>query len=381
MKKNSNLRVETLAIHGKVDFTDTKNKSGPVISPIVNSTIFFDLPDRDESQYHYTRAKNPNRDHLETVIAALEEGTDCAMFSSGMAATSAVFQSIEPYSHIIIPKDLYHGTRRFLQEILVPKGLTVSEVDMTDFGKLRSVLRPETRLIWIETPSNPRLLITDIRAVCKEAQKNKIITVVDNTWPSPINQQPLKLGADLIVHSATKYLGGHSDILAGAVVAGSAELFKKIRDIQIIAGAVPSANDCWLLARSIKTLPARMRIHNENAMQIVQFLTSHPKVERVYFPGLTEHPGHTTAKKQMSAFGGMISFEIKGDAEKAKQAVLSSQIIAPATSLGGVESTWEHRRSSEGPGSPTPPNLIRLSVGLEHSEDLISDIEKSLSKV
>lgn len=378
MKKNSTLRLETLAIHGKTDIDERKGGS-PVVPPIVNSTIFFDSPERSEDDYHYTRSANPNRDKLEALISAMENGTGCAMFSSGMAATSAVFQSLKPNSHVIIPNDVYHGTRRFLKEIMAPKGMLISEVDMTDTGKLLSALRADTRVVWLESPSNPKLLITDISAITKIAGEHNFITVVDNTWPSPINQRPIELGADLVVHSATKYLGGHSDILAGAVVAGSEDAFKKIRNIQSAAGAVPSAGDCWLLARSIKTLPARIRIHNENAVLIARFLNEHPKVEKVYFPGLPDHPGHEIAKKQMVAFGGMISFQVKGDAEKAKEVVFNSQIIAAATSLGGVESTWEHRRSSEGPGSPTPPNLIRLSVGLEHPVDLISDIENALS--
>jgi len=379
MKKNSKLRLETLAIHGKTDVGERKG-GNPVVPPIVNSTIFFDSPERSEDDYHYTRSANPNRDQLEALIAALENGTDCAMFSSGMAATSAVFQSMKPNSHVLIPNDVYHGTRRFLKEVMAPKGMLISEVDMTDTGKLLSALRADTRLVWLESPSNPRLLITDIRAITKIAGDHNFITVVDNTWPSPINQRPIELGADLVVHSATKYLGGHSDILAGAVVAGSQDIFKKVREIQSVAGAVPSAADCWLLARSIKTLPARMRIHNESAVMIARFLNEHPKVEKVYFPGLPDHPGHETAKNQMVAFGGMISFLVKGDTEKAKEVVYSSQIIAAATSLGGVESTWEHRRSSEGPESPTPPNLIRLSVGLEHPVDLISDIENALTQ-
>ena len=380
MKKNSTLRFETLAVHGNTDAGEKKG-GNPVVPPIVNSTIFFDSPERTEHDYHYTRSANPNRDQLESLIAALENGEECAMFSSGMAATAAVFQSLKPNSHVIIPNDVYHGTRRFLREIMAPKGMLISEADMTNTGRLLSVIRADTRLVWIETPSNPSLLITDIKAITKIAGDHNFITVVDNTWPSPINQRPIEMGADLVVHSATKYLGGHSDILAGAVVAGSQDIFKKIRDIQVAAGAVPSAGDCWLLARSIKTLPARMRIHNENAVLVARFLNKHPKVEKVFFPGLPDHPGYKIAKKQMFAFGGMISFLVKGDSEKAKKVVYSSSIITPATSLGGVESTWEHRRSSEGPESPTPANLIRLSVGLEHPKDLISDIEKALGNI
>ncbi len=277
---------------------------------------------------------------------------------------------------------MYHGTRRLLKEIMLSLGIKMSEADMTNPDCVQEAIRPDTKLLWIETPSNPRLFITDIRSVTDIARKNNIIAVADNTWPSPLNQNPFESGVDLVVHSATKYLGGHSDILAGAVVSPTnSEIFKIIRNIQISAGAVPSPGDCWLLIRSIKTLPVRIRTHNENAEKVASFLKGHPKIVHVYYPGFKEHPGHDIAKRQMMGFGGMISFEVKGGEDEAKRVVFSSELISPATSLGGVESTWEHRLSSEGPDSQTPANLIRLSTGLEHYQDLITDIENALNKI
>ena len=373
--------VETSAIHGETDHKPDK-KNRPVVPPLINSTVFYDTPDRDDDQYHYTRSANPNRDQLENVLCTLEGGAECAAFSSGMAASAAVFGMLEPGSHVILPQDVYHGTRHYLKQILVPKGIQLSEADMTSADSIRQSIRPETRMIWIETPSNPMLHITDIEKVTSIADDHQVLTVVDNTWPTPVNLSPFDFGVDFIVHSATKYLGGHSDILAGAVIAREANgHFEKIRNIQVSGGAVPSPFDCWLLVRSIKTLPARMRIHNDNGMQIAGFLSEHPSVEAVHYPGLSEHQGHDIATRQMKGFGGMISFQVKGDKKAARKVVFSSELIAQATSLGGVESTWEHRRSSEGPESKTPENLIRLSVGIEHHLDLIRDIESSLCQL
>jgi len=376
---NTKFHAETSAIHGSVHHKpDKKNK--PVIPPLISSTVFYDTPDRSEDQYHYTRTSNPNRDQLENVLCTLEGGEACASFSSGMAASAAVFGLLGPGSHIILPEDVYHGTRHYLKQVLAPKGILVSEADMTSPDSIRQNIRPDTRMIWIETPSNPMLQVTDLKRVKSIADEHQLLTVADNTWPTPLNLSPFEFGIDFIVHSATKYLGGHSDILAGAVIAREAGgQFETIRHIQVSGGAVPSPFDCWLLTRSIKTLPARMKIHNENGMRIAGFLSDHPAVEAVHYPGLAEHPGHNIAALQMKGFGGMISFQVKGGEKEAKRVVFSSELIVPATSLGGVESTWEHRLSSEGPESVTPANLIRLSAGIEHYKDLISDIENSLN--
>jgi len=245
--------------------------------------------------------------------------------------------------------------------------------------EVKSSLQENTQLVWLETPSNPRLLITDVVKVSELAKAKGAVVAVDNTWPTPYNMQPLQLGADISVHSTTKYLGGHSDILGGAVITKThSDFFEKIRLVQKVQGAVPSPRDCWLLSRSIRTFPYRMRAHNENARKVATFLNDHPKVETVYYPGLESHQGHEIAKKQMNDFGGMISFLIEGGSKEAITIVGKSELIKAATSLGGIESIWEHRRSSEGEDSPTPENLIRLSVGLEHPDDIIADLEHAL---
>lgn len=371
------MNFKTIAIHG--DKTQKRQEAGdPVIHPRVDSTIFR-MSALNEDELIYTRHDNPNRNQLESILASLEAGEACAAFSSGMAASTAIVQALKHGDHILIPDDLYHGTRKLVTEIMNPWGLQMDAVDMTDPVKIENALRPDTRIIWVETPSNPLLHVTDIETIAGICRKHDIILVVDNTWPSPVNQQPLLLGADLVMHSTSKYIGGHSDLLGGAVVTKKKNgFFNKIRDIQKSTGAVPSPGDCWLMLRSIRTLPLRVRAHNENAIKIAGFLEEHRKVEHVYYPGLESHSGHETAKKQMNGFGGMISFLVDGGRDAASRVVQSSELIVPATSLGAVESTWEHRILSEGPDTATPENLIRLSTGLEDPEDLIRDIDQAL---
>jgi cystathionine gamma-synthase len=386
--------METLVIHGVTEAVDT-SPGGPVISPEVRSTVFRHPEPGTQVQFQYTRNGNPNRHELETVLSALEYGEECAVFASGMAASAAVFASVAPDSSIVIPKDVYHGTRAYLVEDARRLNITVHAVDfsastpnrqrqiadeLTDIASRSS--SASIGLIWVETPSNPMLDITDIAFMADQAHSYGAVLCVDNTWPSPINQQPLRHGADIVVHSATKYLGGHSDILAGAVVtSGKNKAFQRIRQTQNMAGAVPSAHDCWMLLRSIKTLSVRMRAHNENARDVARFLSSHKKVKAVYYPGLSEHPGHDTAARQMTGFGGMVSFELDTDERTAQALVHRSRLVTAATSLGAVESTWEHRRSVEGPISKTPPTLIRLSVGIEHKDDIIADIARVLEQI
>lgn len=373
------MRLETKAIHSGLN---TLKESSAVVPPMSPSTIFEhgEKGHYEQGDLNYTRAQNPNRAQLEQLITDLEQGADTATFSSGVAAAAAVFQALNPGDHIIMPDDVYHGNRQLVKKLMGRWGLQASYVNMTDLHNIEEAIRKETRLVWIETPSNPLLQVTDIKAVAELASNNDALTCVDNTWPTPVNQLPLELGADLSLHSTTKYFGGHSDILGGAVVAKEKDgIFKDIRDIQITAGAVPSARDCWLLSRSIRTLPYRMRGHNENAMKVARFLEDHSNVEKVFFPGLESDPGHEVAKQQMSGFGGMVSFLVAGGREETLNVVKGSQLIMRATSLGGVESTWEHRRSSEGDDSTTPQNLVRISVGLEHPDDLIEDLEQALS--
>ncbi|REL24141.1 aminotransferase class I/II-fold pyridoxal phosphate-dependent enzyme [Rhodohalobacter sp. SW132] len=377
------MRFETKAIHTGLDIG---NPSKAVIPPISPSTIFeIDADGRNVNDLHYTRLGNPNRLQFEKLIETLEEGKAAAAFSSGIAAASAVLQALKPGDHIIIPEDVYAGNRKMVTDIMLRWGLKADFIKMTDLNRIEEHIKPETRLIWIETPSNPMMRITDIEAVAELAKAHsgsqKIFTLVDNTWPSPVNQLPLRLGADLVLHSTSKYFGGHSDILGGALVsAEDDDLFDQIRLIQKIGGAVPSPQDCWMLSRSTRTLAYRMKGHNEHAAKVADFLQNHSKVADVYYPGLESHPGHEIAEKQMSAYGGMISFLIEGDAHEAIRIVGRSKLIKRATSLGGVESTWEHRVSSEGEGSITPDTLIRISVGLEHVDDILEDLDHAMKE-
>lgn len=323
------MKLETLAIH-KGNFITDKNK--PVVQPITLSTTF---EHGNEVGTLYTRAGNPNRAALEEVIAALENGAEAAAFSSGNAAGTAVYQALEPGSHIIAPDDMYHGLHNSMTMLF--KGIhEVSFVDMSDLEAVKSAIRPNTRLFWVETPSNPLLKITDIRAVSALAKAQNALLVCDNTFASPVFQNPLLLGADIVMHSSTKYFGGHSDILGGALVTKEAnEFWTKIRTVQRVGGAVPSPADCYWLTRSIRTLAYRMKGHAEHAMILAEFLLNHPKVEKVYYPGLKSHPGHVIAAGQMSGFGGIVSFTVKGDASTAEKVVSKLHLFANATSLGG----------------------------------------------
>ena len=301
-------------------------------------------------------------------------------FSSGSAATMSVFQALKPGDHVIAPDDVYHGTSHMLKSIMKDWQLDFSFVDTTDIESIKSAIKSNTRMIFIETPSNPLLKITDIKSVADLAHDHDAIAVCDNTWATPILQRPFELGIDLIVHSNTKYMGGHSDVLGGAVIAKEMNDFsERIKNIQTSAGAVPSPFDSWLVLRGIQTLPYRMRGHCENAMKVAQFLKTVPNVSKINYPGLEEHPGHNIANQQMSLFGGMISFQIKGDRTDAMQLVTRTKVFKRATSLGGVESLIEHRASVEQPDTKTPQNLIRVSVGLEHSDDLIKDLDEALN--
>ncbi|TDQ14954.1 cystathionine gamma-synthase [Algoriphagus boseongensis] len=366
------MKFETLAIH-KGNLISDKNK--PVVQPITLSTTF---EHGNEGGVLYTRAGNPNRLALEEVIAALEKGVDAAAFSSGNAAGTAVFQALEAGSHIIAPDDMYHGLHNSM--VMLFKGvLEVSFVDMSKLEEVEKAMRPNTRLIWVETPSNPLLKITDIRAVSTLAKKHGAILACDNTFATPVFQNPLLLGADIVMHSSTKYFGGHSDILGGALVTKEKNAFwEKIRTVQKVGGAVPSPADCYWLARSIRTLAYRMKGHAEHAMILAEYLSNHTKVEKVFYPGLKTHPGHAVAASQMTGFGGIVSFTVKGGAKEADEVVSKLHLFMNATSLGGVESLIERRAAVEGPDTLTPPNLLRVSVGLEHTDDLLEDMDQAL---
>lgn len=373
------MKPETAAIHA---LNLTKSATGDVTMPISLSTTFLRGEDGGYPGGHmYSRVSNPNRSALENVITTLEFAEDTCAFSSGNTAGMAVFQALEPGSHIIAPDDMYWGFKKQLQSIFAST-LTFDFIDLTDLSIVENYIRPETALIWAETPSNPLLKITDIEALAAICQKHQLIFACDSTFASPILQNPIKLGADIVMHSTTKYIGGHSDVLGGCLTtARKNEFWEKIKNVQQIGGAVPSPFDCFLLLRSIKTLAYRIKGHCENATKLAQHLEKHPKIEAVYYPGLATHPQHEIAKKQMRDFGGMLSILVKGDGAKARIVVNNVHLFAQATSLGGVESLIEHRASVEGPDTKTPQNLIRVSVGLEHIDDLIADLDQALALI
>ena len=371
------MRIETLAVHAGHSVDPA---TGAVTPPIHLSTTFAREADGTYPRgYIYSRTCNPNREALEQCLSALEGGAAAAAFSSGSAATMGVFQALAPGDHVIAPNDAYHGTARLLRETFVPWGLQTSFVDMTDPIQVQRAVRPNTKLIWVETPSNPLLKITDIARISEIAREAGALCACDNTWATPILQRPFELGADLIMHATTKYLGGHSDVLGGALIAQTeGEFFQRIRKIQVSGGAVPSPFECWLVLRGVPTLPARMRVHSESALKIATFLARHPGVEAVHYPGLNEHPGYAIAARQMTLPGGMLSFQVKGGRDRAFEVAAKVQIFTRATSLGGAESLIEHRASMEGPETRTPDNLLRLSIGLEHPDDLIEDLAQAL---
>jgi cystathionine gamma-synthase len=370
------MKPETIAIHGGNQI-DTHTKA--VIQPITLSTTFERGQNGDyPSGFMYSRANNPNRQALENLLAALEGGEDAAAFSSGNAAAMAVFQALTPGSHIICPNDMYHGLRHQLK-IIFKNILQFDFIDVENIHLIKDHIKPNTQLIWVETPSNPLLKISDIKAICLLAKQNNLMVAVDNTFATPLCQQPLGLEADLVMHSTTKYLSGHSDVIGGAIITKTKNPFwDKIKNIQVYGGAIPSPFDCYLTVRGIKTLPYRMRGHCNNALKIAQYLENHPKVDAVFYPGLPSHPQHKIAQKQMLAYGGMLSFLIKNGEQAAKKIINKLQLFTQATSLGGVESLIEHRYSVEGPDSTTPKNLLRVSVGLEHIDDLLEDLENAL---
>ena len=379
MKTNKKYRMETLAVHAGhgVDAA-----TGAVTESIQLSTTFERDADGGYSRgYLYSRNHNPNRNGLEAALSALEGGAGAAAFGSGLAAVTAVFQGLSPGDHVVAPADIYHGTANVLKHLFAKWGVSASFVDMTQLDTVRAAMTPNTRLVWIETPSNPLLQCVDIAALADIAHKHGARAVADNTFASPMLQQPLALGCDMLMHATTKYLGGRSDVLGGIVVSlRDDEHFAQVRTAQLFGGGVPSPFDCWLVMRSLPTLPARMQNHCANAQKVAEFLHTHAKVSVVHYPGLESNPFHALAKKQMSGFGGMLSFEVHGGKQSAMALAANVEIFTRATSLGGVESLIEHRASIEGPESKTPQGLLRVSVGLEHADDLIDDLAGALDR-
>ncbi len=373
------MRLETLAVHAGAAIDPGTRALTP---PIHLSTTFERADDGTfPGGFIYTRSGNPTRLALEQCLTQLEGGAAAAAFASGSAATVAIFQALDPGDHVIAPDDAYYGTPVLLRDHFSRWGLTATFVDMQQPGAIERAVTPRTRLIWIETPSNPRLHVTDIAATVGIATRCGAITVVDNTWATPILQRPFALGVDLVMHSTTKYLGGHSDVLGGIVIAREANAwFGRVRDIQGAGGAVPSPFDCWLVLRGIRSLPYRMRGHADGARRLAAFLDGHPAIERVYFPGLESDPGHAVARRQMDDFGGMLSIGVRGGRAEAFALAARLKLVKRATSLGGPETLIEHRASIEGPLTKAPENLLRVSVGLEHPEDLIDDFRQALGR-
>ena len=371
------MRIETLAVRAghAVD-----PSTGAVTPPIHLSTTFEREPDGSYRQgYLYSRMSNPGRQSLETALAALEGGAAAIAFASGMAATHAVFQSLAPGDHVLLPADAYYSTLRLARELFGPWGLESDACDMADLSAVKRLLRPTTKVVWIETPSNPLLRVVDIAALASCAHDVGARCVVDNTWATPLLQRPFALGADVVMHSTTKYLGGHSDLIGGALVVRDDDAYvARLRTIQSLGGAVPSPFDCWLLMRGIRSLPWRMRGHCENARTVARYLADHAAIEAVHYPGLPSHPGHEIAARQMSDFGGMLSIQVRGGEQAALDLTNRLKLFTRATSLGGPESLIEHRASVEGPTTISPRNLLRVSVGLEHADDLIEDLDRAL---
>lgn len=374
------MKLETLSVHiGR----GVDPATGEVAPPIRMSTTFErDVDGKFSRGFTYSRADNPGRRDLEQCIAALEGGADATCYSSGSAASLAVFSLLRPGDHVVAPIESYHGTAKQLRDIIAPLGVRVSFVDMTSLSKVTEALSGPAQLVWIETPSNPMLNISDIQAIAELAQRRGAVVCCDNTFATPVLQRPLELGADLVMHSSTKYFGGHSDVMGGAVVTRDrGSLAERLRDYQGTAGNVPSPFDCWLIRRSLTTLACRIRTQTANAQRIAEYLTRSEQVERVFYPGLETHPGHEIARRQMAGgFGAMLSFCVRGGRDEAFAVAARLRLITRASSLGSVESLIEHRASVEGPHSVTPQNLLRVSVGLEHADDLIGDLQQALSQ-
>ncbi|WP_456424767.1 trans-sulfuration enzyme family protein [Rhodocaloribacter sp.] len=355
-------------------------ETGALIPPIHLSTTYERGADGVYPRgFVYTRLANPTRLRFETTLAALEGGAACAAFASGMAAATAVLQTLRPGDHLLLPDDVYYGVRRLVETVFAEWGLAWSVVDMTDLDAVEAALRPATRLVWTETPSNPMLKITDLRAVAERAHAAGARLLVDGTWMTPFLQRPFEHEADLVLHSVTKYLGGHSDVLGGAVVfRAEDDLSERVRALQASAGAVMDPFSAWLALRGMRTLAARLRMQCDTARRLAAFLQTHPAVARVHHPSLPEHPGHAVARRQMDDDGAMLSIEVRGGRDEALGVAARVKVFTRATSLGGVESLIEHRASIEAPPSRTPENLLRLSIGLEHPDDLLADLSQAL---
>lgn len=380
---NERLHFETRAIHEGQPPDPT---TGAVVVPIYQTSTYAQESPGRHRGYDYSRTDNPTRKALEQALASLEEGTHGLAFASGMAAISAMTYLLDPGDHVLAPDDVYGGTYRLLVRVLQRYGLQSAFVDMTRPDAVEAALRPNTRFVLIETPTNPYLKVLDIAAISSMAHARGAIVAVDNTFASPYGQQPLRWGADLVMHSTTKYLGGHSDVIGGALITSRDDLAATLKFHQNAVGAVPGPFDCWLVLRGIKTLGVRMRQHSVNGQAVAAHLWSHPKVERVFYPGLPDHPAHALAARQMTGFGGMVSCIVRGGAAAAATVASSTRLFFLAESLGGVESLVDHPASmthASLAGSPlqVDAGLLRFSVGIEHVDDLIADLDQALERI
>lgn len=379
------MKFETKAIWVGQEADQT---TGATIVPIYQTSTFTQEEVNKHKGYEYSRVANPTRSALDKCIASLEEGKYGLTFSSGLAAEHAIFTILKPGDHVIVPEDMYGGTYRMIKEFLEPINISFSFTDFTDLEAINKAFLPSTRMVWIETPTNPTLKIFDIEAISSLCHSKNAISVVDNTFASPYFQKPLLLGADIVVHSTTKYINGHSDIIGGAVVLNNEELYKKILLAQKSIGAVPSPFDSWLIIRGLKTLAIRMQQHEKNAFAVARFLEKEQNVEKVFFPGLENHPGHEIAKRQMTGYGGVVSFRIKGALPEANKFFRKLKIFQLADSLGGVESLANYSAMMTHDYFPADlrkkigvtDNLIRLSIGIEHIDDLLDDLKNALKK-
>ena len=374
------MRFETRAIHvGQ----DPDAEFGAVSVPIYQTSTYAQPAVGKPKAYDYARGGNPTREALQEVLASLEGGTRALSFSSGLGATTTLLLTLRPGDHVVLGDDVYGGTYRLLARVMNGWGVEFDTVDLADEGSLRSTIRDRTRIVWLETPTNPLMKIVDIERVAAISREAGAICVVDNTFATPYLQRPLELGADAVVHSVTKYLGGHSDLIGGAIVTSDDELIERLTFLQNAAGAVPGPMDCFLALRGVKTLAIRMEAHCTGAERIAEFLAGHPKVAKVYYPGLPSHPGHDAARRQMHRFGGMLSFETRSR-DDAIAVAERTKIFFLAESLGGVESLIEvpgPMTHASVAGSPleVPESLVRVSVGIEHPDDLVADLEQALS--
>jgi len=361
--------------------------TGAIMTPIYQTSTYVQEAPAVNKGYEYARSQNPTRKALEDAYALIENANYALAFSSGVAATDAVIKLLHPGDEVISSNDLYGGSYRLFSKVFEKFGIKFIYIDTTNVDTIKKTITDKTKLIWLETPTNPLMNITDIAAVAAIAKPGKILLAVDNTFASPALQNPIDLGADIVMHSATKYLGGHSDVIQGALMMNDKELREKLYFIQKSCGAVPGPMDCFLALRGIKTLGIRMKAHSENGAKIAHWLKKHPKVSKVYWPGFEDHPGHAVAKKQMKDFGGMISFELKNDSiDEAKRVLSSTHLFSLAESLGGVESLINHPATMTHASIPREEriknglddSLMRLSVGIEDADDLIDDLKKAI---